>query len=402
MEADRIIGDFLKQEIGGVIVTDESHNILYSDNKTELSEHTMKRFLHRLPALEINERKTWELTDSDNDKYYRLLSVSKEYDGKTYICHFVSDVSELANLSKNISEYSKRISDFSDFQGKILKVISKPYDSFLPALAELCNSSEAIIRMEHKAENKIVCTIYDGEVRRENHSLGDGDTYAFSMKRFDKVDGYRCIISDTAADRRYAVLLKEDEQFSEDYFKDIAVYNTIRLYVENGMLREKIIYESEHDRLTGFYNMNKFSELSANDFGHPETIAVYIAGVSDLEYMNDHYGNEAGDAIIKKASESIRPELGDDVLGFRTSGDKFTIIARNKTEGEARKFIQVWKDRLALLNSTDGRFRCTISCGMAFADGDYITDRLLEQADVGMYREKRRLKEELIKKAAIT
>lgn len=402
MEAERIIGDFLKQEIGGVIVTDEAHNILYSDNKSELSEHTMQRFLHRLPALGKDERKTWELTDSDNDKYYRLLSVSKEYDGKTYICHFVSDVSELANLSKNISEYSKRISDFSDFQTKILSIISKPYDSFLPALAELCNSSEAIIRMEHKAVNKIICTIYDGEVRREKHSLGDGDTYAFSLKRFDKVDGYRCFISDTAADRRYAVLLKDSDNFSEEYFKDIAVYNTVRLYIENGMLREKIIYESEHDRLTGFYNMNKFSEMSANEFGRPETIAVFITGVSDLEYMNDHYGNEAGDVIIKKASESIHPELGDDVLGFRTGGDKFVIVARNISEDDAKKFIQVWKDRLALLNTTDGRFRCTISCGMAFGSGEYSTDRLLEQADVGMYREKRRLKEELIKKAAIT
>lgn len=402
METERIISDFIKEEIGGVIVTDENKNLLYSDNKLGLSDHTMKRFLHRTPSIGNNERKTWELTDSDNDKYYRIYSVAKEYGGSIYICHFISDVSELANLSKNISEYSRRISDFSDFQSKILKVISKPYDSFLPALAELCRSSEAIIRMEHKAENKIICSIFDGSVRRETHSLSGGDTYAFSLKRFDRVDGYRCFINDCAADRRYAVLLKETPEFSEEYFKDIAVYNVIRLYVENGMLREKIIYESEHDRLTGFYNGNKYSVMSESEFGRPDSLAVYIVGVSDLEYMNDHYGNEAGDAIIKKASESIHPELNDDILGFRISGDKFAVIARNISEEDAKKFIQVWKDRLVLLNSTDGRFRCTISCGMAYGSGDYDTDRLLEQADVGMYREKRRLKEALIKKAAVT
>ncbi|MBO6231893.1 MAG: diguanylate cyclase [Ruminiclostridium sp.] len=401
MDTELIVGDFMKREIGGIIVADESENILYSDERSGLSDHALKRFLQRAPRLSGRERKTWELTDSDLDKYFRILSVAEEFEGKLYICHFVNDVSELANLSKNISEYSKKISDFSDFQSKILKVISKPYDSFLPALAELCRSSEAVIRMEHKSENKMIATIYDGETRREVHSLGDGDTFAFSMKRFDRVDGYRCFICESTADRRYAVLLKDTEGFSEEYFKDISVYNVIRLYVENGMLREKIIYESLHDKLTGLYNASTYSQMAEDDFGRPGTIAVYIAGVSDLEYMNDHYGNEAGDAIIKKAAESLRPELGDNILGFRIGGDKFVIVAKDIPEEDARKLVQVWKDRLALLNSTDGRFRCTISCGMAYGTGDYDTDRLLEQADVGMYREKRRLKEELIRKAAV-
>ena len=54
------------------------------------------------------------------------------------------------------------------------------------------------------------------------------------------------------------ILTLNDPEYP-DYLRDIAVYNTIRLYVENGVLREKIIYESEHDPLTGMYNSAKFA-----------------------------------------------------------------------------------------------------------------------------------------------
>lgn len=403
MNIENIIDDFLRNEIGGIVVTDENNNILFSDDKQTLPEHVRDRFFARVPLhSKVGERKIWELTDAQNDGYYRVLSVVKEYDGKLYRCHCITDVSELADLSKNISEYSRRISDFSDFQTSILEVLSKPYDSFLPALANLCKTDEAIIRMERKSGSKVVITTYNGEMKKESVPLNNETGFAFGFKRFDKMNGYRCLMSETASERRYAVFLKDSEQFSEDFFKDIAVYNVIRLYIENGVLREKIIYESEHDRLTDLYNTSKFTSLSDEDFGRPETLAVYIASVGDLEYMNDHFGNETGDALIKRASDSIRPDLNDDIKGFRIGGDKFAVVAANISEERANEFIGVWKKRLEELNGNDVRFKCTISCGMAYGKGSYDTDKLLEQADVGMYREKRRLKEELIKKAAVT
>ena len=96
------------------------------------------------------------------------------------------------------------------------------------------------------------------------------------------------------------------------------------------------------------------------------------------------------------------PELGGNISGYRIGGDKFAITAVGISEEDSEKMIRLWKDRLAELNNSDERFKCTICCGMAHGSGDYDTERLLEQADVGMYREKRRLKEELIKRAAIT
>lgn len=400
MDIKRLVDDFVSTDIGGMIVTDENDDIVFSEE--DLTDHLKNRFLARLPHLtRPGDKKLWELTDANAERYYRILTAVKEQDGALYRCHCLTDVSELADLSKNISEYSRRISDFSDFQGKILKVISRSYDSFLPALAELCGTEEAVIRVERTWSRKYAITTFDGEMKRSVHPLEDMPADFFDMKRFESGNGYVCFICEPIAERRCSILLKESSAPGNDYLRDIAVYNTIRLYVENGILREKIIYESEHDPLTGMYNGAKFSKERAADFGRPGTLAIYITGVGDLEYMNDHYGNEAGDMLIKRAADSIRPELSENIMGFRIGGDKFAVAAKNISREESDKLITVWKERLAALNEKDKRLSCVISCGKAFGEGDYETERLLEQADVGMYREKRRLKEELIKKASV-
>ncbi len=405
MSLKELVDEFVKTEIGGVMVTDDAGSILYSDNKAKLSDHTLKRFLARLPQLNCEgERRTWELTESDGGKYYRILSVAKVYDGKLCRFHCLSDVSDLADLSKDISEYSRRISDYSDFQTKIMNLISKSYDTFLPALAELCCSDEAVIRLERLWSGKIAVTSYNGTVTHKTYKLDGSKNYdeMFDVKRFETFGGYRCLMSESVADRRCVVLLKDSDRFSNTYFKDISVYNTIRLFVENGILRDKIIFESEHDHLTGLYNAAKFARSVSESFGKPDTIAVYIASVGDLEYMNDHYGNDAGDTLIKRAADSIKPDLSDSVFGYRIGGDKFAVAALNITKEAADKLIGTWKERLAEFNSSGGPLKCTLSCGMAFGEKDYDTDKLLEQADVGMYREKRRLKEELIRRASAT
>ncbi len=402
MTIEHIVDDFLKNEIGGIIITDIDDKIVYSDERLRLPEKVIQRFLHRAPLLKDNgERKLWELTDSDNNRYFRIITVCKEYDGKKYICHCLSDVSELADLSKNISEYSVRISDFSDFQTEILKVISKPYDSFLPALANLCGSDEAKIIMELRGTDKIAVTTYNGTISRTVAIPTEEQLKALDSKRSDRIGDYRCFISENVTERRFTVLLKENEGFRNEFFKDISVYNVIYLYIENDLLRDKIIYESEHDTLTDFYNLSKFAKMSEKGFGMPSKLAIYIAGVGDLEYMNDHYGNEAGDKLIKRAADSIRPKLDDNIKAYRIGGDKFAIIAADIDEDEAADIMRYWKETLNAANDRDDKLKCTLSCGMAYAKGFYETEKLLEQADVGMYREKRRLKEELIKKSAI-
>ena len=110
--------------------------------------------------------------------------------------------------------------------------------------------------------------------------------------------------------QRCAVFLLRGKDFNENYFRDSSVYNVIRLYIENGLLRQQIIFDSEHDKLTGLYNKGKFLDMKSDDFGHPDQIVVFNMDVNNLKLTNDLKGHETGDQlIIRAASATQLPSL---------------------------------------------------------------------------------------------
>lgn len=401
MEIEKLISKFLSEDIGKVIVTDEAKKVVYMQDGLAPSEKLLSRFFTRVPAIKEGQRRVkWELSDAETEHYYRITTSTMKDEGKLLQLHRINDVTDYIDMSKDLSDYSRKISDLSDFQSEIMTVISKDYDMFLPATASYCKSGESVILMECKEDNKLVYSSFVDEITRKKILPSEDTEALLNLKRFDKKDGFRCLMSESADDRRYTILIKETAGFDKECFKDISVYNVIRLFVENGILREKIIYEREHDGLTGLYNLDMYTEKKNNCFGRPVSLSVNIIGVSDLEYMNDHYGHEIGDRIVKRAAECIRPTLGEKIMGFRLGGDRFAVICTDITEEKSKELYEIWKKKLGELNDADKTAKCMICCGSAYGKGDYDPDKLIEQADVGLYREKRRLKEELIRRAA--
>lgn len=404
MDFEKIISEFLYDDVGKVVVTDEAKQVVYMQEGLNPSDKLLHRFLSRIPELKEGQKKIkWELSDAASGHYYRVTTSTVSENGKYLQCHRLNDVSDFMSLTNDISEYSRKISDLSDFQAEIMEVVSKDYDMFLPATAAYCKTEEAVILMECKGDERLVRSVYssdDMKISRQHIYPDDETESILGLKRFERRNGMRCLLSESADDRRYSVLIKENDGYDKECFKDISVYNVVRLYVENGILREKIIYESEHDMLTGMYKLGVFFSMKAQNFDFPYSLSVNMISVSDLEYMNDHYGHEAGDCIIKRAAECIRPTLNDSIIGFRLSGDKFAVIGKDISEDKSRELYETWKRNLEELNKADGRIKCMICCGTAFGKGDYDPEKLMEQADVSLYREKRRLKEELIRQAS--
>ena len=193
--------------------------------------------------------------------------------------------------------------------------------------------------------------------------------------------------------QRCAVFLLRGKDFNENYFRDSSVYNVIRLYIENGLLRQQIIFDSEHDKLTGLYNKGKFLDMKSDDFGHPDQIVVFNMDVNNLKLTNDLKGHEAGDQLIIRAASSVLSVTSDRVLGFRLGGDEFMIVALDCSEAEGEEIRQQWAENLREINRGD-EDECKIAVGVACGKGDYDLDELLSQADERMYQNKREIKGE--------
>ena len=387
---DRAIQSFVRHRVGGVIVNTVEGEILYFDKRIVISDHALAAWQKRRPS--ADEEKCWEFSDAEADKYYRIETASVQEGDCVLQCHLFTDVSDYASLFKDISDYSRLIADVSDFQKGILAKMTQSYDSCLPDLVSFCDATEATLYLESDDRQKICISSFNRRMRTQTVSASEEMDSVLGSKRFDLSNGSYCFLCEETDSRRYALFLRRGKNFNEEYFRDASVYNVVRLFIENGILREKIIYESEHDKLTKLYNKGKYLDDREKSFGQPEKIIIFNFDVNNLKQVNDSQGHEAGDCIIIKAAKSIQAILSDEVKGYRVGGDEFIVVACGISAEAGEELKKVWQQTLATVNKEICGPDTTVACGSAYGEGAYKVDDLLAEADRMMYQNKKAIK----------
>lgn len=150
---------------------------------------------------------------------------------------------------------------------------------------------------------------------------------------------------------------------------------TTQIIDEEKRREESLIYRSNTDELTKCYNRRAYEDDILRDDGlQTEPDFVYISmDVNGLKSVNDTLGHEAGDELIKGASECMHKCFGNYGKVYRTGGDEFValILADRETLNEIRddfdKVTSEWTGRL--IDSL------TVSCG-------YVTKMELPEISV--------------------
>ena len=384
---DKIMHSFIMRSVGDFLILDESGKIVFEDPRIGISEEAKKRFLEQKPDMQ-SEDMEWEF--ADDQKYFRIKTSLVQKGDSTYQCHQFTDVSDYAGLFQDITEYTKQIADLSDFQARIMSRLSEPYEVCLEDLIAFCKAEGAELYLAQE-DGKVLKIAYYGDYEKESLPASDETDKLLNVAQYETVNGMDCFLSDEIRGQRCAIYLKRTKDFVDENFRNNSVYTLIRLYVENGLLRERIVYDSEHDMLTGLYNKAKYLSMKATDFGHPERIAIYNMDVNFLKRVNDTEGHEAGDRLLKQAGRSIKAVTSPNVHGFRMGGDEFMMIAVGVTEEKAKAIKEQWKAALEEVNAGEER-KCVIACGLVYGEGDYDLDALLAEADGLMYQDKAAIK----------
>jgi diguanylate cyclase (GGDEF)-like protein len=112
----------------------------------------------------------------------------------------------------------------------------------------------------------------------------------------------------------------------------------------------------------------------------------------DLDHfksINDSYGHQAGDTILKDLAESLRGSLRKSDTICRLGGEEFAVIMPGASSSAARRVAERIRRKVAATRSADcPEASVTISIGIRSLRHPEDIERLMEDADRALYRAK--------------
>jgi diguanylate cyclase (GGDEF)-like protein len=158
---------------------------------------------------------------------------------------------------------------------------------------------------------------------------------------------------------------------------------------------EKMETMARSDPLTGVLNRRGFERDAALRLTHsPDdaTGALLVIDLNDCKQINDEYGHEVGDQLLKISAERLQQSLRScDIIG-RPGGDEFVALVPDVDSEVAENLATRLTRRLEEPYRIDGKkLKCAASIGLAlYPEHANTLTGLMRAADAAMYRAKAR------------
>lgn len=409
MDFQNIIGKFMTEKVGyTVIVCSDTSEIVYTDplylekcGEDITGKKVGEACGWHQECLELitdGDAVEWEYIDASDKKYYSIKSARFSEEKREYEIHLLTDITGYMSLNRDVTKYMGFFKKLSKFQTAVLEKLSDTYYELLPLVADYLKTDRTCFLLQ-RGDNVEIITFDRKEKNYSNERISRKEAEKQGLFAEDKEKGqagdtmpasgdYTLISGEISGDR-YAVTVHNGPGTDRDALREPAFKSVIRLYIENGVMREKLVYESEHDGLTGLLNKGKYLSMAEKNFVGLDSIAIFNFDVNNLKKMNDLFGHEAGDKLIIKSADSIRKVINNKVHGFRMGGDEFLMVAENVTRKETDTIKKRWEEELARLNTADDGINCVIALGVAYGEKGYDYAALLKLADERMYEDKK-------------
>ena len=143
-------------------------------------------------------------------------------------------------------------------------------------------------------------------------------------------------------------------------------------------------FKASHDDLTGVYNRAGYDLIKDSlDMG---STALLLFDADEFKSINDQYGHETGDQVLKKIAAVLKKNFRSDDYVCRIGGDEFVVFMVH-TVNEPRQLItnKVIRINQELAGTEDGLPGVSVSAGVSFSPVGGEPAELFRQADVALY-----------------
>ena len=159
-----------------------------------------------------------------------------------------------------------------------------------------------------------------------------------------------------------------------------------------GVQRAQAVRGEKEDVLTGVYHKLYFEgRMKVLDRAEIVPVAVINININDWKFVNDHYGDEESDRLIRTIAELIKREAKPDYIIGRVDGDVFVVLIPMVETDEAEDYCR--RLQAACLAYEDPTLAPSVACGIVYKTNveEGLTDKLPD-AEYEMFNNKFELK----------
>ncbi len=268
---------------------------------------------------------------------------------------------EAQGIWEAIEDIELNMSDF-------LETISKDFKSSLELVYDGKTVKEEKVQQYLDGKAHVISKVELPELAEELDI--NSDFALMALKSGDKFIGL--VVADNNFDG------KSISEYQINVLEDIG--RQMALVLENRRFIETIKEKAEIDILTGLRTRRMFEEFTTNVL--LEKFAVVFLDLNKFKIVNDMYGHEKGDEILKKFGKCINLNIRKSDLAFRYGGDEAVLIISSVERDVIEKVV------LRILECFKNSTEMTFSAGVAIYPTEGDIQKVLKLADERNYKSK--------------
>ncbi len=349
--------------------------------------------------------RTYAIKSNDENipVFLNFMPFKDEYDENIGYLLLFDDISEITNLQNQLEKLNESLEEkinlrTMQLQREIEKQILQRkkyqtlFDNSQDAVAEcdekgiIVNINESFERLfEYKRNEAIGKHIDDVVNALENKESGVEITNKVLENNVITLEGIRI----TKSKRQIYTLIRGVPIIIDGKaIGGFAIYTDL---TKNKEYEDKLKIMAQKDALTDLYNLNQFEEfIGSGSFDEKLPIGLIVSDINGLKFINDSFGHDVGDKLLKNYAKILLHCVRKDDLVFRIGGDEFLILLTNannklveevikRIENNILKFNEESEDKTIIINESSGY-------SLVFSKEEIRSQ--LKKADDMMYRNK--------------
>lgn len=171
---------------------------------------------------------------------------------------------------------------------------------------------------------------------------------------------------------------------------ELALYTTFKDMTQNKQKEEELFTQASTDPLTGLFNRRQFELLTNNQISlairHKTPYCVTMLDIDHFKKVNDTYGHDAGDEVLKHLSMVLKSSLRESDILARYGGEEFVIFLPHTSPTEAWRVAERIRESVeqARIQTAVKPLNITISIGLSSSQNPDLNAQIKE-ADTALY-----------------